>query len=111
MAWMIILPFRDFIIPNPEKLRRLQFPRWIKTTQADKEGIILSFDRSEFFRLSTGNFDIGTSNRPYFSARSNGSNWSAYVSAGTLATVIGSTCRFLVMPKYSPKQNILKWTA
>ena len=59
---------------------------WIKTTQANTEGVILSFDRSEFFRLSTGNLDINQWNRPYFSAYSNNSNLSSIGSAGSLAT-------------------------
>ena len=57
----------------------------IKTTQADKEGFIFSFDRSEFFRLSTGNRDINVFDTPYFSLISGGNQHGIFGTTGGLA--------------------------
>ena len=51
---------------KPGEIQEITISCWIKTTQADKEGIIFSFDRNKFFRLSTGNLDVGASIVPIF---------------------------------------------
>ena len=80
------LAIQGLYYSTPGEIEEITVSCWIKTTQANKEGVILSFDRSEFFRLSTGKKETSQWNRPYFSGSYNNSNLSSIVSAGTLAT-------------------------
>ena len=70
---------------QPGEIQELTISCWIKTTQADKEGFIFSFDRSEFFRLSTGNRDINVFDTPYFSLISGGNQHGIFGTTGGLA--------------------------
>ena len=71
---------------KPGEIQEITISCWIKTIQANTEGIIFSFDRSEFFRLSTGIAETNQWNRPYFSGCYNQIGLSSIGTEGTLAT-------------------------
>ena len=89
-GWMIISPSRDFIIQNPEKFRRLQFPAGSKRPRLTRRESFSALTEANFLDSPREIADIGANqwNRPYFSGcpKQIGSIELRYGTAGTLAT-------------------------